>query len=83
MADQLRDVSRVRGNPLSRSGERLRYQVYVLRLWQEQSDSPEHPAIWRFVLEEPKTGQQRGFTSFAALMDFLEMELQRGEPMGN
>ena len=29
------------------------------------------------ALEEPKTGQRRGFANFAALMAFLEGELQR------
>ena len=65
------------------SGRHSRYQVYVLRLWQEPGESRVHCATWRFVLEEPKTGQRRGFRDLAALMDFLEMELQKGEPMGN
>jgi len=57
--------------------------VYVLRLWQEPAELSENPSTWRYVLEEPKTGQRRGFRDLAALMDFLEMELQKGEPMGN
>ncbi len=56
-----------------------RYQVYVLRLWQEQAASAEHLAEWRFVLEEPKTGQRRGFASLDALTAFLEIELQGRE----
>ena len=65
------------------SGTHSRYQVYVLRLWQEPSDTQEPSATWRYVLEEPKTGQRRGFRDLAALMDFLEMELQRGETIDN
>ena len=56
------------------------YQVYVLRLWWERAESPERPPItWRFVLEEPRTGQRRGFASFGALMDFLAGELDKQE----
>ena len=61
------------------TGTHSRYQVYVLRLWQEPDDTREHSATWRFVLEEPKTGQRRGFRDLAALMDFLKMEQERGE----
>jgi hypothetical protein len=50
--------------------------VFVLRLWQEPGDIREHPATWRFVLEEPRTGQRRGFADFSALMDFLKTEIQ-------
>ena len=62
------------------SGRHSRYQVYVLRLWQEPGDTQEPSAAWRFVLEEPKTGQRRGFRDLVALMDFLKMEQERGEP---
>ena len=65
------------------SGRHSRYQVFVLRLWQEPGEIQEPSATWRYVLEEPKTGQRRGFRDLAALMVFLEMELQKGEPMGN
>ncbi len=53
--------------------------MYVLRLWREQAASAEHLAEWRFVLEEPKTGQRRGFAGLDALMAFLEIELQGQE----
>jgi len=53
--------------------------VYVLRLWQEPDDTGEHSARWRFVLEEPKTGQRRGFADLSALVDFLKTELQMQE----
>ena len=68
---------------MNQSTRNWRYQVYVLRLWQEPAELSEHPSTWRYVLEEPKTGQRRGFRDLAALMVFLEMELQKGEPMGN
>ena len=64
---------------MNQSGTHSRYQVYVLRLWQEPGDTREHSAMWRFVLEEPKTGQRRGFADFSALMDFLKSEMQMRE----
>jgi hypothetical protein len=65
------------GNPLNRSGERFHYQAYVLHVWQEPADAAEHSTTWRYILEDPKTSQRRGFTELSALMDFLEMELHR------
>ena len=58
------------------SGRHSRYQVFVLRLWQEPGEIQEPSATWRYVLEEPKTGQRRGFADFNALMDFLKSEIQ-------
>ena len=65
---------------MNQSARNWRYQVYVLRLWQEPGDAREHCATWRYVLEEPKTRQRRGFSDLATLMDFLKMEQERGEP---
>jgi hypothetical protein len=50
------------------------YQVYVMRLWQEDPVSPEAHPVWRFNLEEPLTGQRRGFSCLAELVAFLENE---------
>jgi hypothetical protein len=68
---------------LNRSGDRSRYHVYVLRLWCEPDDSAAPLALWRFVLDEPQTSQQRGFADFGALVTFLEGELQRPAPPEN
>ena len=65
---------------MNRSGEKSRYQVYVLHLWREPADPIGHTPTWRFIIEEPKTRQRRGFRDLAALMDFLVMEEERGEP---
>ncbi|HDN80610.1 MAG TPA: hypothetical protein ENG33_09120 [Chloroflexi bacterium] len=56
----------------------LRYQAYLLRLWEERPASPGRPGIWRFSLEDPRTGQRYGFTTLEALMDFLRKQI-RGE----
>jgi hypothetical protein len=47
------------------------YISYLLRLWQIKSQgSP----VWRASLEEPHTGQRRGFASLEDLFDFLRQE---------
>jgi hypothetical protein len=44
------------------------YQVYVMRIWQEQTTPP----VWRFTLEDPTTGQRRGFSCLSELTAYLE-----------
>ena len=44
------------------------YQVYVMRIWQEQATPP----VWRFNLEDPNTGQRRGFSCLSELTAYLE-----------
>ena len=46
----------------------IAYQVYVMRFWQEQIDSP----VWRISLEDPNTGQRRGFACLSELTAYLE-----------
>jgi hypothetical protein len=52
-----------------------RYRSYLLTFWEERSQDPATPAVWRFRLENPRTGQQRGFASLEALVVFLRTEL--------
>ncbi len=61
------------------------YQVYLLRLWRERPASPNHPAEWRFVLENPNTRQKRGFDSLEGALVFLRAQIdaeQQGEVEG-
>ena len=53
-----------------------RYQAYLLRLWQERTQRPSGPAVWRFSLEEPQTGIRRGFASLEAVMAFIERQIE-------
>jgi hypothetical protein len=53
--------------------------VYVLHLWREPADPLDPTPTSRFIIEEPKTGQRRGFKDLAALMDFLGKEQERAE----
>ena len=44
------------------------YQVLVMRIWQEKTD----PSVCRFSLEDPNTGQRRGFANLSELTAYLE-----------
>jgi len=60
-----------------------RYRAYLLRFWQERSEPPALPGVWRFSLEDPHTGQRRGFGSLEALVAALRSEVtggQEGQP---
>ncbi len=62
------------------------YRAYLLRLWQEQAAVPGRAAIWRFMLEDPKTGQRRGFDGLDSLLAFLCAEIgdaRRGDHPGS
>ena len=56
-----------------------RYCSYLLRCWQERS-LRQSAADWRFSLEDPHTGQRRGFVTFEALVAFLRQELLDEKP---
>lgn len=51
-----------------------RYQVYILRMWQESENIPLAcvPGSWRFSLENPATGQRRGFSCLLDMSVYLE-----------
>ena len=51
------------------------YRSYVLTCWAEQSQDPSVPVVWRFSLEDPHTGQRRGFVSPEDLFAFLEQQM--------
>jgi hypothetical protein len=52
-----------------------RYRTFLLTLWEERSQDRDSPQVWRFRLEDPRTGQQRGFASLEALVDALKQEM--------
>jgi len=49
-----------------------RYISYLLRLWQVAGDSD---LVWRASLENPHTGERRGFPCLADLVAFLQKEM--------
>ena len=59
---------------MDRLGPPPRYRAYLLRCWAEHSPSTAAPAVWRYSLEDPHTGERRAFADLAALMAYLEAE---------
>ncbi|HEY4722065.1 MAG TPA: hypothetical protein VII92_09480 [Anaerolineae bacterium] len=53
-----------------------RYQAYLLRLWEEYPHS-DWAAEWRFSLEDPHTGERRGFADLDRLIAFLRKNTQQ------
>jgi hypothetical protein len=51
-------------------GRPVNYRAYVLRSWEKRGQTPEGSA-WRFSLEDPHTGQRRGFAGLEALVAAL------------
>ncbi len=52
-----------------------RYRTFLLTLWEKRSRDKDSLPVWRFRLEDPRTGQQRGFTSLEALVEALKQEM--------
>lgn len=56
-----------------------RHRIYLLAIWEEESDDPDLPVQWRFSLEYPASGQRQGFSSLAALTAALQQFLSHQE----
>jgi hypothetical protein len=52
------------------------YVAYLLRLWRVVSDDGAHSPVWRASVEDPHTGQRRGFADLDRLYDFLRQETE-------
>jgi hypothetical protein len=52
-----------------------RYRAFLLTLWEERSRDRDSSQVWRFRLEDPRTGQQHGFASLEALVEALKQEM--------
>lgn len=52
------------------------YLSYLLRLWRVDEDGRQ---VWRASLEDPRTGERRGFTSLGQLMEFLLFQIKAGD----
>lgn len=57
---------------MATQSQRPQYHVYLLRLWKEPGASQADASAWRFSLENPHTHERHGFTSIAALTEFLD-----------
>ena len=49
-----------------------RYHTYLLTLWEERNQASNLPGVWRFRLENPRTGQPQGFATIEALTAALK-----------
>lgn len=56
-----------------------RYLSFLLRLWRVKRNGD---LIWRASLDDPHTGERRGFASLATLMDFLKQQTQGEDDKG-
>jgi hypothetical protein len=52
----------------------LPYRTFLLTCWQEESAAAD-PKMWRFRLEEARTGEQHGFTDLQEVMAFVKAKL--------
>ena len=53
---------------MSSSSDTHRYHAYLLRLWQTGEGAT---AVWRVLLEDPRTGERHGFADLDGLFAFL------------
>ena len=52
--------------------EQQGYVAYLLRFWQMSSGAS---AVWRASLDDPRTGERKGFADLASLFAFLRDQL--------
>ena len=48
------------------------YRIYLLTVWQEPNRGPPESIIWRFRLEDPRSGRQQVFATAETLMSALQ-----------
>lgn len=48
------------------------YRIYLLTVWQEQSRGPPPLIVWRFRLDDPRSGRQQLFADAATLLNALQ-----------
>ena len=71
--------SRAQGELMTVFDKPPHYRTYLLTFWEERSQDPAIPAVWRFRLEDPRTGQRQGFATPKAMIAVLEQEMVRAE----
>lgn len=53
------------------TSEQQGYVAYLLRLWQVNSGAS---TVWRASLDDPRTGERKGFADLASLFTFLKKQ---------
>jgi hypothetical protein len=64
---------------------RVDYLSYLLRLWRVNGDEDQdktYQPVWRASLEDPQTGEQRGFASLDSVFDFLSEQIHLASEPG-
>lgn len=56
------------------------YRIYLLTVWQEQNRGPPEQIIWRFRLEDPRTGWQQACADMVTLLAALQAIANQPEP---
>lgn len=51
------------------------YRTYLFTIWEEQSAQSATEPVWRFRLEDPRSGQKYLFVALDDLMQFLELKV--------
>jgi hypothetical protein len=54
------------------TSEQQGYVAYLLRLWQMGSGAS---TVWRVSLDDPRTGERKGFADLASLFAFLREQV--------
>ncbi|GAB4581706.1 MAG: hypothetical protein Fur0022_44560 [Anaerolineales bacterium] len=52
------------------------YHSFLLRIWRDDEQTP-----WRVQLEDPHTGERRGFTSIEQMVTYLDKHLEAPVPL--
>jgi hypothetical protein len=52
-----------------------KYRSFLITMWQERSKDQYILVEWRFRLEDPHTGQRRGFADLESLIAALQQEM--------
>jgi hypothetical protein len=79
---QLGFTGKIQGALMSFSPNPPRSHTYVLTLWEERDLDADSPAVWRYRLEDPRTGKRRGFSTVEGLMDALRREVNEARKDG-
>ena len=63
-------------NTVKKIDRKKKYRSYLLRLWVEDSNGKD---VWRISLENPFSGERRGFARLKDLCGFLEEKMHANE----
>jgi len=53
----------------------------MLRCAETRGDDTDHPAIWRFSLQDPQSGEKQYFADLESLIAFLENAFSNSEAL--